>query len=70
MLTTLNSFAQDESGATAMEYGLLIALVAIGLSAFLSAFGFSIEEAFARVSTQLLSSVPQAGVQIVPPDPV
>jgi pilus assembly protein Flp/PilA len=69
MLTTLNSFVQDESGATAMEYGLLTALVAVGVSAFLSAFGCSIEEAFAKVSTQLLSSVPQAGVQIVPPDP-
>jgi pilus assembly protein Flp/PilA len=69
MLTALKTFAQDESGATAIEYGLLAGLLAIGATAFLSVLGGSMEEAFAKVSTQLMSAIPHAGVQIVPPDP-
>ena len=69
MLTALKTFAQDESGATAIEYGLFTGLLAIGLTMFLSVLGSSVEDAFATVSTQLLSTVPGASVQIVPPDP-
>jgi pilus assembly protein Flp/PilA len=35
----LRSFAQDESGATAIEYSLIAALVAIGMLAGLKALG-------------------------------
>ena len=69
MLTTLQTFARNESGATAIEYGLLTGLVAIGVTTFLSALGGSVEDAFATMSTQLLGAVPDAGVRIVPPDP-
>ena len=69
MLTAHRNFAQDESGATAIEYGLLAGLLAIGVSAFVSVLGGSMEDAFAKVSTQLMSTLPQAGVQIVPPNP-
>jgi pilus assembly protein Flp/PilA len=69
MLTALKTFAQDESGATAIEYGLLTGLLAIGVTMFLSVLGGSMEQAFAEVSTQLMSTLPHAGVQIVPPDP-
>jgi len=69
MLTALRNFAQDESGATAIEYGLLTGLLAIGVSAFASIFASSMHDAFAKVSTQLLSAVPHVGVEVVPPDP-
>jgi pilus assembly protein Flp/PilA len=69
MLTALKNFAQDESGATAIEYGLLTGLLAIGVSAFASMFGGSMHETFAKVSTQLLSTIPHAGVEVVPPNP-
>ena len=69
MLTALKSFAQDESGATAIEYGLLTGLIAIGATIFLSALGGSVDAAFAKVSTQLLSTVPHASVEVVTPDP-
>jgi len=36
----------------------------------LSVLGGSVEEVFAKVSTEVLSTVPGAGVQIVTPDPV
>ena len=69
MLTALKTFAQDESGATAIEYGLLTGFLAFGLTLCLSMLGGSLEDALAEVSTQLLNTVPDAGVQIVPPDP-
>ncbi|HUL10274.1 MAG TPA: Flp family type IVb pilin [Candidatus Acidoferrum sp.] len=70
MLTALKTFAQDESGATAIEFGLLTGLLAIGVTMSLSVLGGSVEEVFAKVSTEVLSTVPGAGVQIVTPDPV
>ena len=57
------------SSTTAIEYGLLTGLVAIGVTTFLSVLGGSVEDAFATMSTQLLSVVPDADVRIVPPDP-
>ena len=69
MLTALKTFAQDESGATAIEYGLFAGLLATGLTMFLSVLGGSVEDAFGTVSTQLLNTVPGASVQILPPDP-
>jgi pilus assembly protein Flp/PilA len=69
MLKTLKSFAQDESGATAIEYGLIAGLAAIGVSVFVSVIGGSVQEAFAKVSTQLMSVDGQAGVSVVKPDP-
>ena len=70
MLTALKTFAQDESGATAIEFGLLTGVLAIGVTMSLSVLGGSVEEVFAKVSTEVLSTVPGAGVQIVTPDPV
>lgn len=69
MLTALKTFAQNESGATAIEYGLLAGLLAIGVSVSSSVLGGSMEEAFAKVSTQLMGALTQTSVQIVPPDP-
>ena len=67
MLKTLKTFAQDESGATAIEYGLLAGLVAIGAGVFVSVIGSTVQEAFAKVSTQLLSIDGQGGVSVVKP---
>jgi Flp pilus assembly pilin Flp len=70
MLAALKTFARDGSGATAIEYGLLTGLLAIGVTMFLSVLGGSMERAVAEVSTQLLSTVPHAGVQVVAHDPM
>jgi len=69
MLTAFKTFAQDESGGTAIEYGLFAGLLAIGVSVFVSVLGGPVEEAFAKASTQVMSTVPHAGAQIVPPGP-
>jgi pilus assembly protein Flp/PilA len=46
-------FASDESGATAIEYGLVAALVAVVLVTALSAMGTKLSGTFNKVSTAL-----------------
>jgi Flp pilus assembly pilin Flp len=70
MLTALKTFAPDESGAIAIEYALLTGLLAIGVTVALSVLGGSVEQAFADVSTHLLNTLPDTGVQVVPPGSV
>ena len=53
MFAKLRSFAQNESGATAIEYGLIAALVSVAGIAALNAMGDSLEEMFETVSTEL-----------------
>lgn len=46
MMQFLRSFLTDTRGATAIEYGLVAALVAVGLLAGLTALGGSLENTF------------------------
>jgi pilus assembly protein Flp/PilA len=46
-------FAKDESGATAIEYGLIAALVAVVIIAALTALGDSLTATFTTVSNEL-----------------
>jgi len=47
------SFLKDESGATAIEYGLLAALIAVAIVATASTVGTRLNNAFQSVSNQL-----------------
>ncbi len=51
----------DESGATAIEYGLIAALVSVAAIGALSAMGTSLEGIFTTVSDQLGNTVDGAG---------
>lgn len=53
MIKSLKVFANDESGATAIEYGLIAALIAVGLIAALSALGSSLQAIFNTVASEL-----------------
>ena len=53
MIKTIRSFIADESGATAIEYGLIAALVSVAAIAALSALGSALEGIFNEVSTEL-----------------
>jgi pilus assembly protein Flp/PilA len=55
-MKTLINFVKDESGATAIEYGLIAALVAVGLIAALTALGDSLSNIFNLVASQLDSA--------------
>jgi pilus assembly protein Flp/PilA len=46
-------FVKDESGATAIEYGLIAALVAVGIIAALTALKGSLISTFTAVSSNL-----------------
>ncbi|MBW8891528.1 MAG: Flp family type IVb pilin [Burkholderiales bacterium] len=46
-------FLKDESGATAIEYGLIIALMATIILAAFALLGPSLTKAFGRVATKL-----------------
>ena len=49
----LISFLKDEEGATAIEYGLLAALIAIVIIAGASAVGTNLNALFTRIATVL-----------------
>lgn len=57
MKTQIQKFINDESGATAIEYGLLAALVALGIAAGATALGTQLGALFTRISTRLATAV-------------
>ena len=56
MLSTLISFLTDESGATAIEYGLIAALVSVAAIGALTALGGSLNTMFTTVSSAVASA--------------
>jgi pilus assembly protein Flp/PilA len=53
LTSTLTRFLSDENGATAVEYGLLTALLSVAIMATLSALGANLAGTFSTASTQL-----------------
>ncbi len=53
MFTKLMVFLKDDSGATAIEYGLIAALVSVAAITALSAMGESLVTIFEEVSSKL-----------------
>lgn len=47
------NFLVDESGATAIEYGLIAALIAVGIIAAATTLGNSLSSLFGRISNRL-----------------
>ena len=52
-MKTLINFVKDESGATAIEYGLIAAGISVVIIATVNAIGTSLNTSFTSVSTQL-----------------
>lgn len=50
-------FVNDQSGATAIEYGLIAALIAIGVLAAMTSFGGSLSSLFGDVQTRAGSAM-------------
>ena len=57
MFNTLIAFANDESGATAIEYGLIAALVSVAAITALESLSTSLSGMFNHVSSTLDSAV-------------
>ena len=49
MKTLVKRFVKDESGATAIEYGLIAALIAIAIIIGATALGVSLNDLFVRL---------------------
>lgn len=52
-MTLVRRFIRDEKGATAIEYGLIAALVAIAAITALGAVGSELTNTFNKVKTEL-----------------
>lgn len=55
MKTLFARFAKDESGATAIEYGLIAAIIGVGLVAALTGLKNNLSGKFNEVGTKLNS---------------
>ncbi len=53
MNTIISKFLRDDSGATAIEYGLIAALIAVAIIGTVSALGTSLSATFTAISTHL-----------------
>jgi pilus assembly protein Flp/PilA len=52
-MSKLSAFLKDESGATAIEYGLIAACVSVVIIATVNAIGSTLNGKFTSISTQL-----------------
>lgn len=53
MTKLINRFLKDESGATAIEYGLIAALIAVVIIGGASAVGTSLSDKFTTISEKI-----------------
>ena len=53
MITIAKKFLKDESGATAIEYGLIASLIAVAIIAGVTAVGTNLNTLFTTVSTSV-----------------
>jgi len=53
MMSNLKKFISNESGATAIEYGLIAALIAVVIITALTTLGTTLNANFASIATSL-----------------
>jgi pilus assembly protein Flp/PilA len=53
MLAVLSKLVHDESGATAIEYGLIAALISVVISAAITVIGTTLSSTFSTVAAAL-----------------
>lgn len=69
MKKLLMRFRDDESGATAIEYGLIAALIALAIVAGAGALGNSLNDQFSGIASRLTATLPGEGGGSSTPDP-
>ena len=52
-MTNLQAFLKDESGATAIEYGLIAAGISVAIIAVVNGLGTKLNTTFSSISSQL-----------------
>ena len=56
MTQFFNRFAKDESGATAIEYGLIAALIAVVIIGAVTTLGTNLSSKFSTIATKVGST--------------
>jgi pilus assembly protein Flp/PilA len=56
MKRVLTRFLQDQSGATAIEYGLIAAGISVAIIAVVNSLGSQLKTTFSTVSSQLATA--------------
>ena len=56
-MTFINKLVRDEEGATAIEYGLIAALIAVAAITAMGALGDTLENTFNEVQTEMQSGI-------------
>lgn len=55
-MKTLRNMLKDEKGATAIEYGLIAALIAVAAIAAMSSLGTQLNNTLTKVKTEMAST--------------
>jgi pilus assembly protein Flp/PilA len=56
MIRILQRFAKDDSGATAIEYGLIAAGISVAIITVVNSLGTQLKSTFTRISSQLATA--------------
>jgi pilus assembly protein Flp/PilA len=56
MKSLVNRFVKDESGATAIEYGLIAAGISVAIIAVVNSLGSQLKTTFSTVTSQLATA--------------
>jgi pilus assembly protein Flp/PilA len=56
MTSILKRFANDESGATAIEYGLIAAGISVAIITVVNTLGSQLKSTFSNISSQLATA--------------
>jgi pilus assembly protein Flp/PilA len=60
-MTFINKLIRDEAGATAIEYGLIAALIAVAAIVAMTNLGTTLRATFNKVQTDMQSGLNNAG---------
>jgi len=62
-MSMIKSFLRDEEGATAIEYGLIAALISVVIITAITALGTQLSTVFTTISTKLTAANATAAAQ-------
>jgi len=60
MKTSIQTFLKDETGVTAIEYGLIAGLIVAAIAGTVGTIGTNISQIFTNISTAVASAIPKS----------
>lgn len=61
LMAVMQRFARDEEGASAVEYGLIVGLIAVAIVLVLTTLGGDLTSLFGSVSNSIEGAAPSGG---------